>query len=152
IPEIVARDFHDHGATSPMSCSHCVQAEATEVALVGSGYNKVFACLCTVCWLELQQSAAAGKLNAGQNVAWKKIILIVPLSTLVAGWLWGRIQQPGINHIILGLILLPFLYGVFLCWLVRKVGSGVNLALRLVLFGSVIVAVMIGNVWGFGAL
>jgi hypothetical protein len=152
IPEIIAQDFHGHGATSPMSCSNCGQADATEVALVGSGYNMVFSCLCTVCWLELQQSAAAGKLSPEQTVAWKKILPLLFLSTVAGGWIWGRIQQPGINHIVLGLVLLPFLYGVFLCWLVRKMGSGVNLALRLVLFASVMIAVMIGNIWGFRAL
>src|SRR5882672_7045457 len=45
IPDMVAQDFHDHGAAPQPVCQHCGQQPATEVKKV----NFALVCLCPAC-------------------------------------------------------------------------------------------------------
>src|SRR5947207_1562688 len=81
--------------------------------------------------------------------------MIAPLlvaCTVAGALVWGALQQPQSKGLGIGLVLLPFGYGVGLSRLVLWVGSGVNLLLRLALMLSAGVAVLVGNLWGYGAM
>jgi hypothetical protein len=145
IPDVVAQDFHAHGAAEELPCSECAAQPARAIAVVGNA----FSCLCGPCWDELQSQAPAGKLKTAQEIHWRKVWPLLGIATVAGTLIWGYLQQPHLKSSPWWLLFFPFVYAFVLFDLVRRTGSGVNRALRGCLFASVIVVVLAGNVWGF---
>ncbi len=146
IPDVVAEDFHAHGASQTLPCSKCGKREATIVGLLNSAYSP----MCLDCWKDLQFQTSGGKLATEQSVNWLLVIPTLAVLTAVGGYIWGFLQQPQhIERLGFFAMLLPAVWAFGLCWAIRAVSGGVTRMLRLSLFASTIISVLAGNIWGF---
>jgi hypothetical protein len=148
IPDVVADDFHEHGGDPEVACQQCGDQIATRVSLVDGWYRS----LCRGCWADLHLRAPGGRLARGEAVRWGVVAPLLVICTVAGALVWGALQQPQSKTLGIGLVLLPFGYGVGLSKLVLSVGSGVNLLLRLAIMLSAVMAVLVGNLWGFGVM
>ena len=146
LPDLMAEDFHAHGAVHSLPCARCEQKDATTVGLLNSTYTP----MCDDCWQHLQLETSRGKLATEQSVNWLIVIPVLAVLTTVGGLIWGYLQQPKLlGHMGVMSFMLPAGWSFGLCWAIRKVSGGVTRMLRLSLFVSAIVSVLIGNIWGY---
>src|SRR5262245_16533808 len=94
VPDVVARDFHAHGAAEELPCQQCGERPAAEVALVGVRAS----CLCPLCWQLLRIQTPGGRLEtANREVQWGKVLPwllgAVVLGGLFWGWLFADVRQ-----------------------------------------------------------
>lgn len=146
IPDLVADDFHAHGAVRTLPCANCDQKEATTVGLL----NYAFTPMCRDCWQDIQFRAWGGKLATEQSVNWRLVLPALVGLTAVGGLIWGFLQQPErLDRFGLFSLLLPAVWAFGLCWAISRFSGGVTRTLRLSLFVSVVVSVLAGNIWGY---
>ena len=146
IPDRVAEDLHDHGASETLTCVNCGQKEASTVALLNYAYTP----MCDDCWSDLQFHASSGKLATEQSVNWLFVIPTLALLTAAGGLIWGFFQQPQhLDSFDFVLMLLPAAWAFGLCWAIRYVCGGVTRMLRISSFVSVTISVLAGNIWGY---
>jgi hypothetical protein len=147
LPELVANDFQALGAEDHCVCATCGQENASVLTLVD--YAAVP--LCEECWQDLDSQTLNHALPNIEPVRWLFVVPSLCMLTLVGGWIWGFIQQPKLlEKLPVGVIfLLPILWACFLIFVILSLGRGVNLLLRIALSVSVLLSVLMGNVWGF---
>ena len=146
IPDLVAEDLHAHGASDTLPCAHCENNDASTVGLLNYGYVP----MCEYCWRDLHLHTSRGKLATEQSVNWLLVVPVVAILTVVGGWAWGFIQQPHVaGSLDVRFLLLPAAWAFGICWAAAYLSGGVTRTLRLSLFLSVILSVLIGNIWGF---
>jgi hypothetical protein len=78
---------------------------------------------------------------------------VLPLLAVVTGvgaYGWGYIQQPErLDEFTWSAVLLPVLWAFGLCLAIYWLRIPVTRKLRVLLFGSVIASMLLGNIWGF---
>lgn len=147
IPDLFAADFQAHGASPSLTCSDCDQKEATTVGLVDYGLTP----LCEDCWQNIQGQTSGGRLATEQSVNWRFALPALVVLTALGGLIWGYIQQP--NHrMSYKALLLPAIWAYLYCLFMDKRCGGVTRTLRVSLFASVILSVLIGNTWGYRSI
>jgi hypothetical protein len=148
IPDLVARDFHAHGATEEVLCEQCGERPAADIRLVDRTYH----CLCAFCRQLLEVQTVGGQLGR-QVVLWHKILprlaWAVPLLAVVWGLLFYRALEGAATMTIATVATLAGGLGVGFAWLVLSAQSAVSLPLRLVLCATAAVPVLAGNVWTY---
>jgi hypothetical protein len=143
IPDLMARDFHVHGAAEEPPCARCGKAKATTAILIDGTYTA----MCDPCRQEAQRNAAEGGKVAARPVRWSRVVPLLIGFSLAGAWLWGLVQQqiPGAAW----LFLVPLIYGWIVSAVVLRSGTGTSLALRLALAASVLLVVLVGNIWAY---
>lgn len=148
IPDLMAEDFHAHSASETFMCANCDARSAETVALLNYDPSP----LCDQCWNELKLHAYGGKLATDQSVNWLFVVPSLIVLTAVDGLIWGFVQQPKQLEVFgILFMLVPVLWAFGLGCAICHVSGGVSLVLRLSLFASVLISVLIGNIWGFRA-
>ena len=146
IPQLVAEDLHAHGAEGSLPCATCGQDGASVLALI----SYVSAPLCESCWQEVQFSTSAGRLQTEQSVRWLVVLPALCVLTAVGGYAWGYLQQPErLSRLNIVGLMLPVAWAFGLCLVITFLSGGVTRALRVALCVSVVISVLVGNVWGF---
>ncbi len=144
IPDLFASDFQAHGALSTLKCSDCGQQDAMTVGLVDYG----LAPLCDDCWQSIQERTSGGRLSTEQSVNWRFAIPALVAMTALGALIWGYIQQPD-HRMGYKALLIPAIWAYFCCLFMDNRCGGVTRMLRVSLFVSVILSVLIGNTWGY---
>jgi hypothetical protein len=143
IPDIIADDLHARGAQSSLRCADCGTNEATTVGLLEYTYTA----LCDACRDRALRGDASGSLLGRRRVDWRRVLPLLAVLTGAGGYGWGYIQQPErLDQLTWNAVLLPVLWAFGLCWVVYWRRIPVTRALRLLLFGSVIASVLLGNI------
>jgi hypothetical protein len=129
-----------------LRCADCGTNEATTVGLLEYTYTA----LCDACRDRALRGDASGSLLGRRRVDWRRVLPLLAVVTGVGAYGWGYIQQPErLDQLTWNAVLLPVLWAFGLCWVVYWRRIPVTRALRLLLFGSVIASVLLGNIWGF---
>lgn len=149
LPELVARDFHAHGAAEEMACTDCGEHPAEGVRLIES----VCHCLCRPCLQLLAIRTVGGKLDLRPPVQWGPVLMRLALAAPALAVVWGFLQQCGVEEgrqlIGAGSLMLPGALGVGMAWVILPNDSGVRVLLRLLACGAAALAVLLGNIWGY---
>jgi len=148
VPDLIAGDLEELGATKSLLCVHCAQRPATVVGLL----NWCYSWSCNDCWRTLATQATNGGIPVTERVNWAIATPTLAVSTILGGLGWGAIQQPGQHIGFYSLLLLPVLWGFGLCALLGRLRVGINRWLRLAICSSLILSVVAGNVWGFSTV
>jgi len=147
IPDIIADDLHARGASGTMRCAACGTNEATAVGLLEYTYTP----LCDTCRDRALRGEASLRLLGRRRVDWRRVLPLLAVVTGAGAYGWGYIQQPQRldQFSWVAAMLLPVAWAFGLCWVIYWRRIPVTRTLRVLLFGSVIASVLIGNIWGF---
>jgi hypothetical protein len=152
LPELVARDFHAHGAAEEMACTDCGEHPAEGVRLI----ENVCHCLCRPCLQLLAIRTVGGKMDLRPPVRWRVVLvrlaLAAPALAVVWGFLQQRLAEQGRQLIGTGSLILLGALGVGMAWLILPKDSGVRMLLRLLAGAAAALAVLLGNFWGYATV
>ncbi len=148
MPELVARDLHEHGAPPSIPCLRCGEKEASTLGLLDGGH----AVFCAGCWERISDTSGGGRISTIQEVKWLPALTALVAGTAIGGFIWGFLQQPHrLDRFGLLAMLFPIGWGVAICWSAGSLAAGVTRSLRAAMFTSVLVSVIAGNIWGYSS-
>lgn len=149
LPQTVADDLQSFGAGESIMCSGCGQRAASEASLIDWHY----AWHCHDCWQAVSMQADRGGIPVSNEISWQFAAPLFVILTLAGALGWGWLQQPGVlpPDFIPGLHMLPIGWGCLVCRLLMWRQAGSSRALRWLMGVSVVLSVLLGNIWGFHA-